>query len=650
MFRDRYGRILHGILAMTFIYWGWLLGQGAADPQINLLNKGCSTYNVSNAVDFYANLNATFSDLRAQLSNNSNPHFATAQQVRGSVYAMVQCRNYLSSADCMACFSAAVTQIRNCSAANGARVIYDGCFLRYESASFYDQTVLPGSEGICGNQTASQSTAFTSTVGGLVADLLVATPRINGFYAASTREVAVGGGNVYAVAQCVETATENGCQNCLKLASDNAQLCLPATDARAVDAGCFLRYSDTAFFADNQTTNISPFLGNGSSSKKKKAIIGGVVGGVGSLLIVAFLVWFKLSRRTKAPFRGDILGATELRGPVNYKYKDLKSATKNFSVENKLGEGGFGDVFKGTLKNGKVIAVKRLAIGQSSRAKADFESEVKLISNVHHRNLIRLLGCCGKGPEQLLVYEYMANSSLDKFLFGERRGSLNWKQRYDIILGTARGLAYLHEEFHVRIIHRDIKTSNILLDDDFQPKIADFGLARLLPEDQSHVSTRFAGTLGYTAPEYAIHGQLSEKADTYSFGVVVLEIICGQKSSEVKNEPEGEYLLERAWKMYENDMHFELVDETLDPKDYTAEEIKKIIEIALRCTQSSAALRPPMSEVVVSLKSKEGSLEHAPPTKPAYVDSDKKVRGDTSTSTGSSTSNATVSVSQVSGR
>lgn len=142
MFRDRYGRILHGILAMTFIYWGWLLGHGAADPQINLLNKGCSTYNVSNAADFYANLNATFSDLRAQLSNNSNPHFATAQQVRGSVYAMVQCRNYLSSADCMACFSAAVTQIRNCSAANGARVIYDGCFLRYSlPPSFFCPTL-----------------------------------------------------------------------------------------------------------------------------------------------------------------------------------------------------------------------------------------------------------------------------------------------------------------------------------------------------------------------------------------------------------------------------------------------------------------------------------------------------------------------------
>lgn len=189
---------------------------------------------------------------------------------------------------------------------------------------------------------------------------------------------------------------------------------------------------------------------------------------------------------------------------------------------------------QGTLKNGKVVAVKKLAIGLSRRVLSDFENEVKLISNVHHRNLVRLLGCCSKGPELLLVYEFMANSSLDKFLFGklllffiflwiiqavfqffssfieisyyiyyaplaqktgERRGSLNWKQRYDIILNTARGLAYLHEDYHVCIIHRDIKPSNILLDDDFQPKIADFGLARLLPDSKSHLSTKFAGTL-----------------------------------------------------------------------------------------------------------------------------------------------------------
>ncbi|PQQ16691.1 cysteine-rich receptor-like protein kinase 2 [Prunus yedoensis var. nudiflora] len=195
----------------------------------------------------------------------------------------------------------------------------------------------------------------------------------------------------------------------------------------------------------------------------------------------------------------------------------------------------------------------------------------------------------------------MANNSLDRFIFGPKRGSLST------------------------------------------------GLARLLPYDQTHLRTGFVGTLGYTAPEYAIHGQLSEKVDTYSYGVVVLEIISGQKSSEIKSDAMGEFLLEKAWKLYENGKHVELVDPNLDPNEYKPEDVKKIIEIALMCTQPSAAQRPTMSEIIVLLKS-TSSLENRALTRPVFVDSDRKVKGDTSTSTASSTSNATVSVSQVSGR
>ncbi|KAM7464847.1 hypothetical protein LguiB_012409 [Lonicera macranthoides] len=267
----------------------------------------------------------------------------------------------------------------------------------------------------------------------------------------------------------------------------------------------------------------------------------------------------------------------------------------------------------------------------SSRANTEFESEVRLISNVHHRNLIRLLGCCSKSSELFLVLEYMANGSLDKLLY-------------------ARGLAYLHEQFHVTIIHRDIKSSNILLDNDFQPKIADFGLARLMPGDQSHVSSKFAGTLGYTAPEYAIHGHLSEKVDTYSFGVVVLEIISGRRCTDIQDDPLSDYLLENAWKLYENDMHLKLVDETLDPNEYTPEEAKKIIEIALMCTQSPVSLRPNMSEVVVSLSS-DRFLDGKPTNRSSLVDSERRVLGNTtSTSSTSNNTNATASFTESTGR
>ncbi|XP_015879272.3 cold-responsive protein kinase 1-like [Ziziphus jujuba] len=644
------------IMIIIIMLNGGLVVVVNCDAQTRLLNKGCSQFSVTDPSSFNSNLNLSFSDLQAQL--RSNRRFATT--IRIPVYAMVQCRNYMSTNDCLACYRVAQAQIRNCSAptgpANGARVIYEGCFLRYESNPFFDETTRPGNTGICKNQTVSKAGAFNTSVGGMLLDLQIATPKIKGFFAATQKQV-IGELNttVHGVAQCAETITKTGCEECLKVAFQNLQGCVPDSGGSAVDAGCFLRYSDTAFFAANQTTILTPFLKNGGSSKNA-AIIGGVAGGTGLfLLLLGFFFWFRRSRKSKAVTRGNILDATELQGPLNYHYKDLKSATKNFSEENKLGEGGFGDVYKGTLRNGKIVAVKKLAIAQSRRAKEEFESEVKLISNVHHRNLVRLLGCCSKGPELLLVYEFMPNSSLDKFLFGEKRGTLNWKQRYDIIMGTARGLAYLHEEFHVCIIHRDIKTSNILLDGDFYPRIADFGLARLLPEDRSHLSTRFAGTLGYTAPEYAIHGQLSEKADTYSYGVVVLEIISGQKSNEIKPDSAGEYLLERAWKLYENEKHLDLVDETLDRKDphYEEENVKKVIEIALMCTQSSPIQRPTMSEVVALLKSK-GSFEQRTLSRPVFIDVNQRTRAgsgaDTSTSTASSNSNATVSISHYSGR
>ncbi|KAI5408199.1 cold-responsive protein kinase 1 [Lathyrus oleraceus] len=622
-----------------------------ADPQTRLINKGCSQYNATNLSNFYQNLNATFSDLKSQVGNE-NKHFATAQSAKGAnpVYALFQCRNYLSNSDCAACFTVAVAQIRNCSAgSNGARVIYDGCFLRYESNGFFDQTTLPGNSMICGTQTANGAAAFTAAAQQVLMNLQTATPKITGFFAATKTPVSGTGNAIYAIAQCAESVTQSGCLDCLTVGFNNIQSCFPNTDGRAFDAGCFMRYSETSFFADNQTIDITPFLKQGSS--KKGAIIGGIVGGVALIVIIliALFVWLRLYKKPKRHHRGDILGATELKGPLTYRYNDLKSATKNFNEENKLGEGGFGDVYKGTLKNGKVVAVKKLILGHSGKMDEQFESEVKLISNVHHRNLVRLLGCCSKGQERILVYEYMANNSLDRFLFGEKKGSLNWIQRYDIILGTARGLAYLHEDFHVCIIHRDIKTNNILLDDDLQPKIADFGLARLLPEDQSHLSTRFAGTLGYTAPEYAIHGQLSVKADTYSFGVVVLEIVSGQKSSELRDDADGEFLLQKAWKLYEEERHLELVDKTLNTSDYDAQEVKKVIEIALLCTQATAATRPTMSEVVVLLKSKN-FVEHMKPTMPVFVNSNLRPRTDTSTSTASSKSNATVSTSVLSAR
>ncbi|KAJ0098882.1 hypothetical protein Patl1_21000 [Pistacia atlantica] len=320
----------------------------------------------------------------------------------------------------------------------------------YESSNFFDQSTQEGRFGSCGNQTASDTTAFQTAVNGLLADLQVATPKINGFFAASNRAVGESSKEVYAITQCVESISESGCRDCLQVAYGNINRCLTSTVGWAVDVGCFLRYSESPFFADNQTTDITPFLKTGGSNKKK-AIIGGTVAGGISLLLIALFVWLILSRKRTITQKGNILDVTELQGPINYRYKDLVSATRKFSEENKLGEGGFGEIYK-------------------------------------------------------------------------------------------------------------------------------------------------------------------------------------------------------AWKLYENDLHLELIDESLDPNEYTQEEAKKVVEIALMCTQASAASRPTMSEVVVLLRSK-GSVENKPIiTRPIFIDPETRVRGESSTSTTSSVSNATASTTDVSGR
>lgn len=303
------------------------------------------------------------------------------------------------------------------------------------------------------------------------------------------------------------------------------------------------------------------------------------------------------------------------REQKHFPFEALVSATKNFHPSNKLGEGGFGPVFKGKLDDGREIAVKKLS-HSSNQGKKEFENEAKLLARVQHRNVVNLLGYCAHGAEKLLIYEYVINESLDKVLFKSRRNhELNWKQRYDIITGIARGLLYLHEDSHNCIIHRDIKASNILLDDKWIPKIADFGMARLFPEDQTHVNTRVAGTNGYMAPEYVMHGHLSVKADVFSFGVVILELISGQRNSSFNLDVDAQNLLDWAYKLYKKDKSLEIVDPSLAASD-SGDQIAMCIQIGLLCTQGDPQLRPTMRRVVVMLSKKPGPGNLEEPTRP----------------------------------
>ncbi|KAK4858483.1 hypothetical protein QYF36_017135 [Acer negundo] len=264
---------------------------------------------------------------------------------------------------------------------------------------------------------------------------------------------------------------------------------------------------------------------------------------------------------------------------LQYDFGTIQAATNGFSTDNKLGEGGFGEVYKGVLSSGQEIAVKRLS-SSSGQGTEEFKNEVVLVAKLQHRNLVRLLGFCLEGQEKILVYEFVPNKSLDYFLFDlEKQGQLDWTRRYKIIGGIARGILYLHEDSRLRIIHRDLKASNVLLDGDMNPKISDFGMARIVGVDQSQANTnRIVGTYGYMSPEYAMHGQFSVKSDVFSFGVLVLEIITGKKNSNFYQTDGAADLLSYVWKHWRDGTPAEVLDTNLTDS-YSRNEVMRCIHL-----------------------------------------------------------------------
>ncbi|XP_072957336.1 cold-responsive protein kinase 1 [Typha angustifolia] len=289
-----------------------------------------------------------------------------------------------------------------------------------------------------------------------------------------------------------------------------------------------------------------------------------------------------------------------------YSYKELKCATEDFSAVNKVGQGGFGSVYKGKLKDGSLIAIKVLS-SESRQGVQEFLNELSVISNILHENLVNLYGCCVEEDHRILVYKYLENNSLAQTLLG--RGCSNiqfdWRTRSRICIGVARGLAFLHEEVQPPIVHRDIKASNILLDKDLTPKISDFGLAKLFPSNMTHISTRVAGTIGYLAPEYAIRGQLTKRADVYSFGVLLLEIVTGRSNTNTLLPYEDQFLLDRTWALYERDELCKIVDTSLSD-DSDVKEACMFLKVGLLCTQDNPLVRPSMSKVVKMLTGERG--------------------------------------------
>ncbi|KAK9939542.1 hypothetical protein M0R45_016234 [Rubus argutus] len=364
------------------------------------------------------------------------------------------------------------------------------------------------------------------------------------------------------------------------------------------------------------------------AGKDEKWKIGVIVASAIAVILAMFLFGYLRLRRWKN-FKGTQTNIEEqkeedLELPL-FDFPTIESATNKFSINNKLGEGGFGPVYKGTLMDGKEIAVKRLS-RSSGQGMTEFRNEVILIAKLQHRNLVKLLGCCIQGEEKLLIYEYMPNKSLDSFIFDEmRKKLLDWPKRFHIICGIARGLLYLHQDSRLRIIHRDLKASNVLLDREMNPKISDFGLARTFGGDQTEGNTnRVVGTYGYMAPEYATEGQFSVKSDVFSFGILLLEIISGKKSKGFYHLNHNLNLIGNAWTLWNRGRPLELIDEGFGDS-CNLSEVLRCIHVSLLCVQQQPEDRPTMSSVVQMLCS-QSTLPQ--PKEPGFLSEKDLVEGE----------------------
>ncbi|XP_009350265.1 G-type lectin S-receptor-like serine/threonine-protein kinase B120 [Pyrus x bretschneideri] len=342
-------------------------------------------------------------------------------------------------------------------------------------------------------------------------------------------------------------------------------------------------------------------------------------------IIFGYLLWKKTLRNEgsvggtiseairNVSFRG---GKNDTELPV-FSLRSILASTNNFSEANKLGEGGFGPVYKGILIANEEVAIKRLS-KKSGQGHEEFMNELKLIAKLQHTNLVRLLGCCIEDKEMILIYEYMPNRSLDRFLFdSSEKTKLDWGTRFRIIEGVAQGVLYIHKYSRLKIIHRDLKASNVLLDGTMKPKISDFGMAKIFEMDQTEANTnRVVGTYGYMSPEYALYGHFSEKLDVFSFGVLLLEIVSGKRNSACHRFEDPLTLAGWAWKLWKKGRGIEVIDESLREM-CQLDEALRCIHVGFLCVQEAPADRPSMSSVIRMLQSNEATS--LPPSKePAF--------------------------------
>ncbi|PON48523.1 Cysteine rich receptor like kinase [Parasponia andersonii] len=606
--------------------------------------KTCNTSaNFTSGSVYDQNLKFTLTSL---ISNASLSGFnvTTVGQNPDLVYGLLQCRGDISVKDCQTCAKITASTIRqNCSNQKEASIAYDNCEIQYSDRRFFSTVNSDQRQGLYNVENTTEPELFNRWLDNLVRNLSSNAASDPSRFAVGSTNYTDVGNKLYAMLQCTRDLSEKSCLTCLEdITGYIPRTCGGKVGCQIYSMSCNLRYEIYPFsnlieqspppqaapippslepnLTTTTSTNGTKHEGKKSTKKTIAAVTITVIMTLVALpIICACLVWMKARR--KADDDGVHEDGTGGMESLLIGLRTLKVATKNFSNANKLGEGGFGPVYKGKLYDGQEIAVKRLS-SNSVQGLEELITEVTLVAKLLHRNLVRLLGFCLEDEEKLLVYEFLPNGSLDKVLFDEgRQFGLDWERRYKIIVGIARGLLYLHEDSQFRIIHCDLKASNILLDEDMNPKISDFGLAKLFCGSQIQGKTnRISGTFGYMAPEYAKNGSFSTKSDVYSFGILVLEIITGRKNSSFRRFTN---LQSHAWRRWANGTPLELMDPSLDDQ-WPRHEALKCIHVGLLCVQEAATERPRMSEVVMMLNSY--TVSSPAPSRPAFFISDSEDR------------------------